>query len=296
MTRLVAKSWTLLSLACLLQFASQVTLGQDRPQRIGQDLYACISSNDASANSTFLVGKAAILLVDSGLNPTEAEKCLAQIQSISKLPIRYVVNTHYHLDHQGGNKLYAPTADIVSTAWTRQRTVEMLESAPPHFPSSVVPATITFDHSLTIYLEPYTAEIVSAGPAHTLGDAYVYFPEQKAIATGDLFLNGSCPAMDQGSVKNWIAALNSFLSRPVDTFVPGHFSVGSRSDVEFFRDYLVDLTEQVSALVAAGDSIDQVKKEVKAGRFSGLRQYPKYDATIQDNAASIYDQLRHPSQ
>jgi cyclase len=296
MTRLAAKSWIFLCLGCLLQFASRVTLAQNGPQKIGQDLYACISTNDASANSTFLVGKAAILVVDSGLNTTEAEKCLTEIQSVSKLPIRYVVNTHYHLDHQGGNKVYTPTADIISTAWTRQRTIEMLKSVPPHFPSSVVPATITFDHSLTIHLDPYTVEVVSAGPAHTLGDAYVYFPEQKAIATGDLFLNNSCPAMDQGSVKNWIATLNSFLDRPVVTFVPGHFSVGSRSDVEFFRDYLVDLTAQVSAFLAAGDSVDQVKKEVKAGRFSRLHQYPKYDATIPDNAASIYDQLRHPSQ
>ncbi len=296
MTRLVAKSWTLLLLGCLLQFASQVTLAQNGPQKIGLDLYACISTNDASANSTFLVGKDATLLVDSGLNTTEAEKCLTQIQSISKLPIRYVVNTHYHLDHQGGNKLYTPMADIISTVWTRQKTIEMLKSVPPHFPSSVVPATITFDRFLTIHLEPYTAEVVSASPAHTLGDAYVYFPEQRAIATGDLFLNGSCPAMDQGSVKNWIATLNSFLDQPVETFVPGHFSVGSRSDVVFFRDYLVDLTAQVSALAAAGDSIDQVKKEVKAGRFSRLRQYAKYDATIPDNAASIYDQLRHPIQ
>jgi len=296
MTRLVAKSWTLLLLGCLFQFASQVMLAQGGPQKIGPDLYACISTNDASANSTFLVGKNAILLVDSGLNPTEAETCLTQIQSISKLPIRYVVNTHYHLDHQGGNKLYAPTADIISTAWTRQRTIELLKSVPPHYPDSVVPATITFDRSLTVHLEPYTVEIVSAGPAHTLGDAYVYFPDQRAIATGDLFLNGSCPAMDQGSVKNWIATLNSFLDRPVETFVPGHFSVGSRSDLEFFRDYLVDLKAQVSALAAAGESMDQVKKDVKAGRFSSLRQYPKYDATIQDNAASIYDQLRHPGQ
>jgi cyclase len=292
----MAKLWSPILLGCLLQFASQMTLSQNGPQRIGADLYACISTNDASANSTFLVGKEAILLVDSGLNTTEAEKCRAQIQSISQLPVRYVVNTHYHLDHQGGNKLYMPTADIISTAWTRQRTIEILKSVPPHFPNSVVPATITFDRSLIIHLEPYTVEVVSAGPAHTLGDAYVYFPEQRAIATGDLFLNGSCPAMDQGSVKNWITTLNSFLNRPVETFVPGHFSVGSRDDVEFFRDYLVDLTAQVSALVTAGDSIDQVKKEVKAGRFSRLHQYPKYDATIPDNAASIYDQLQHPGQ
>jgi hypothetical protein len=123
------------------------TLAQNGPQKIGLNLYTCISINDASANSTFLVGKDAILLVDSGLNTQRRLKK-------SKLPIRCVINTHYHSNHQGGNKLNTPMADLISTVWTRQRTIEMLKSVPPHVPGSVVPATITFDRSLTIRVEP----------------------------------------------------------------------------------------------------------------------------------------------
>ena len=281
-------------LVCLSLAAREAAHAASGPQRIGTDLYACISANDASANSTFLVGEDAILLVDSGLNAVEAGKCAAEIRRVSPLPIRYVVNTHYHLDHQGGNARYEPGAVVITTAWTRQRTLEMLESTPPHFPNTVVPASVTFENSLTIHLAPYTAEVISAGAGHTLGDAYVYFPEQRAIATGDLFLNGSCPAMDQGSVKNWIVSLNSFLNRPAEVFVPGHFAVGTRQDVTFFRDYLVDLMAQVSIMVAAGKTLDEVKAEVKPGRFSTLRQYPKYEATIVDNAEAIYRQLHQP--
>src|ERR1700761_2457573 len=134
------------------------TAQSQQPQKIGQDLYACISTNDASANSTFLVGHDAILLVDSGLNEKEAGKCLGMIRTVSQLPIRYIVNTHYHLDHQGGNKAYGPDATIVSTTFTRQRTLEMMNSTPPHFPATVRPATITFEHAMTIYLAPYMAE------------------------------------------------------------------------------------------------------------------------------------------
>jgi cyclase len=282
------------ALGCTLLFTSHEALAANGAQQIGKDLYACISADDSSANSTFLVGKYAILLVDTGLNETEAGKCLAEIRSISPLPIRFVVNTHYHLDHQGGNKRYEPEAIIVSTAWTRQRTVEMMESTPPHFPATVVPAAVTFEHSLTIHVEPYTVEIISPGPGHTLEDAYVYFPAQKAIATGDLFMNGSCPAMDEGSVTNWVATLTSFLDRPVEVFVPGHFAVGTRKDVTFFRDYLADLTAQVTGLIAAGKTLDQVRAEVKPGKYASLRQYPKYDATVADNAAAIYGQLHKP--
>jgi glyoxylase-like metal-dependent hydrolase (beta-lactamase superfamily II) len=293
MTRLTTNSLILL-LGLWLIATARVALAAEGATQIGKDLYACISTNDASANSTFLVGKDAILLVDSGLNETEAGKCLAEIRTVSPLPIRYVVNTHYHLDHQGGNHLYAGEAVILTTAWTRQRTLEMLNATPPRFPASVTPATITFEHSLTIHLAPYTAEVISNGPGHTLADAYVYFPQQKAIATGDLFLNGSCPAMDQGSVHNWIGTLNSFLQTGAEVFVPGHFAVGNRQELTFFRDYLADLSEQVAALAAQGMTLQQVKQKVKPGKYATLRQLPKYHATFADNAASIYEQIHHP--
>jgi cyclase len=273
---------------CFALAALAVYAQAQQPQKIGQDLYACISTNDASANSTFLVGHDAILLVDSGLNETEAGKCLAMIRTVSQLPVRYIVNTHYHLDHQGGNKTYGSDAAIVTTVFTRQRTLEMMSSTPPHFPPTVRPATITFEHAMTIYIAPYRAEVVAPGPGHTLGDAYVYFPEQKAIATGDLFLNGSCPAMDTGSVRNWIRTLDSFLERPVEVFVPGHFAVGNRADLTFFRDYLADLTAQVTTLAAQGMSLEKIQQNIKAGKYSSLRKFPQYEATPRDNAASIY--------
>jgi glyoxylase-like metal-dependent hydrolase (beta-lactamase superfamily II) len=274
-----------LSLIC---FAVAAAAQAQQPQKIGQDLYACISTNDASANSTFLVGHDGILLVDSGLNETEAGKCLAMIRTVSQLPVRYIVNTHYHLDHQGGNKAYGPDAAIITTVFTRQRTLEMMNSTPPHFPATVRPATVTFEHQLTIYLAPYEAQVIAPGPGHTLGDAYVYFPQQKAIATGDLFLNGSCPAMDTGSVRNWIVTLNSFLDKPVEVFVPGHFAVGNRADLTFFRDYLTDLTAQVTALADKGMPLEKIQQNIKVDKYSTLRKFPQYDATPQANAASIY--------
>ncbi len=262
----------------------------ERPTPLGTDLYACISTNPASANSTFLVGRDGILVVDPGLNEEEAGKCLAQIRTVSALPIRYVVNTHYHLDHQGGNSTYMPGAVIVSTAWTRGRTTALKNSTPSELPASVVPAQVTFNSSLTIHLEPYTVEVRSGAPGHTLGDAYVYFPRQKAIAAGDLFMGHACPAMDEGSVRHWIATLNAFLATPAQTFVPGHFEIGSREDVRFFRDYLADLEWQVAALSAQGYTLEQVKAMVRPGRFQVLRQFPQYEATFADNAAVVYRQ------
>src|SRR2546427_5440557 len=84
---------------------------------IGPGLYAYISDNDSSANSTFLVGSKGILVVDTGFDATEGTKLLQAIHSVSSLPVEYIVNTHYHRDHQCGNSVFGPSAHVILDAW-----------------------------------------------------------------------------------------------------------------------------------------------------------------------------------
>ena len=93
---------------------------------------------------------------------------------------------------------------------------------------------------------------MAAWPAHTMGDIFVYFPNQRTVSTGDLYLTNSVPAMDQGSATHWIEDLDQILSLPADHFVPGHFEVGTRQTVQHFRNYLADLEAQVQQLVRVG--------------------------------------------
>ena len=260
-------------------------------KQIGPGLYAYISDNDSSANSTFLVGDNGILVVDTGLNAVEGTKLLNRIRQVSSLPIKYIVNTHYHPDHQGGNATVAPSAVVISTDFTRERTLAVMKN-PAMESFHFQPAFLTFQQQVKVHLDPYTVEIYFPGKAHTSGDALVYFPDQRAISMGDLFLNRSCPAMDDGSVENWIHALDHVLSTPVDNVVPGHFELGVKSDLQRFRDYLNDLFQQVRALQQKGATVDQVTHEVHMEKYSDFRQYQKYEATFSDNAATIYHQLK----
>jgi glyoxylase-like metal-dependent hydrolase (beta-lactamase superfamily II) len=255
--------------------------------QIGKGLYAYISDNDASANSTFLVGDTGILVVDTGLNATEASKLLSAIRRVSGLPVKYVVNTHYHPDHQGGNAVIAPSAIVISTDFTRERTLALQNNPSIHFQ----PADLTFQQQITLHLEPYTARIYFPGKAHTSGDALVYFPEQQAISMGDLFLNRSSPAMDDGSVESWIHALDQVLELPLKKVVPGHFELATISDLRRFRDYLNDLYEQVRTLKQKNETVEQVRHDIHMEKYSDFRQYAKYEATFADNAAVIYQQL-----
>jgi glyoxylase-like metal-dependent hydrolase (beta-lactamase superfamily II) len=153
------------------------------------------------------------------------------------------------------------------------------------------PADLTFQQQITLHLEPYTARIYFPGKAHTSGDALVYFPEQQAISMGDLFLNRSSPAMDDGSVESWIHALDQVLELPLKKVVPGHFELATISDLRRFRDYLNDLYEQVRTLKQKNETVEQVRHDIHMEKYSDFRQYAKYEATFADNAAVIYQQL-----
>jgi len=260
-------------------------------KQIGPGLYAYISDNDTSANSTFLIGNNGILVVDTGLDAKEGGKLPEKIHTLSSLPIKFIVNTHYHRDHQGGNAVVGPSATVISTDWTRERTLSVIQSQAPG--SGLRPAEVTFQQQLTVHLDPYSAEVYFPGKAHTSGDALVYFPQHGAIAMGDLFLTNSCPAMDQGSAEKWIQALDHVLDLPVKSVVPGHFELATKTELRRFRDYLNDLYSQVHALYQKGDTIEEVRRGIHMEKYKEFRQYEKYEATFADNAAVIYQQLQH---
>ena len=285
-----ARSLWIRCLTTFLAFSCCHLFAQPAAKQIGKDLYAYISDNDASANSTFLVGDTGILVVDTGLNAIEGTKLLSAIRQISHLPVKYIVNTHYHPDHQGGNRTVGPDAVVISTDFTRDRTLAIAK-APNLEAFHFQPANLTFQHKITIYVGSYAVEIFFSGKAHTSGDGLVYFPDQHVIAMGDLFLNRSCPAMDDGSAENWIHALDQVLQWPIESAVPGHFEVGTRADLQRFRDYLNDLYNQVTAMRQKGETLDQIRQNIHMEKYSDFRQYPKYEATFADNAASIYKQL-----
>ena len=270
---------------------STLAIAEPTARQIGTGLYAYISDNDASANSTFLVGTAGILVVDTGLNEPEAAKLLSAIRQVSPLPVKFIVNTHYHPDHQGGNLTVGPSAVVISTDFTRERTLAV-QKAPGMKAFHFHPADLTFQQEVTLHLDPYPVRIYFPGKAHTSGDALVYFPQQHAISMGDLFLNRSSPAMDDGSVENWIQALDHVLELPLGNVVPGHFELATKSDLKRFRDYLNDLYQQVKTLQQKNETLEQVRHDIHMEKYPDFRQYPKYEATFADNAATIYQQLQ----
>jgi glyoxylase-like metal-dependent hydrolase (beta-lactamase superfamily II) len=252
--------------------------------KLGPDLYAYISENDASANSTFLVSEQGILVVDTGLNAQEGRKLLGEIRKISQAPVRWIVNTHYHPDHRGGNSVVGKDAIIISTEFTREKTEKRIQE-------NSVNETVG-PKGLVLYVGGHEVRIYHPGPAHTQGDLVVYFPDEHAIATGDLFLTNSCPAMDDGDMENWIRALDHMLAMPIDHVVPGHFELATKNELQRFRNYLTDLRDQVARMYRQGVPLERIQSSLALDAYKNFRQYPNYEATFKDNAAAYYQQLK----
>lgn len=289
----------IIALKTLLLTVVLSAVAAPRVEPLGRNLYAYVSDNDHSSNCTFLIEQHGILVVDTGIDAVEGRKLLTEIRKLSPLPVRYIINTHYHPDHQGANAVVGPDAIVISSPFTRERTLELVEQFGKRKPVEGAPqlafdaASVTFDQRLTVYLGDDPVEIVSPGPGHTMGDVYVFFPKQRSVAAGDLYMGRSSPAMDQGSVANWIRTLDAVLLLPADHFVPGHFEVGSREDFSRFRNYLGDLYAQVDRLFHSGATVAQVRQQIDMKKYAGFRQYPRFQATFADNAESIYHQLEH---
>ena len=292
----------------LLAIAAPPACPAGTVQELGNHLYAYISANNHSSNSAFLIGSNGIFVVDTGLNPGEGSKLLSQIQKVSRLPVRYILTTHYHPDHQGANGLW-PDATIISTEFTRARTLQLIAAEVKNRPAAPSPsdlsmrslpqfraAALTFTGKITLYTGKVSVEIYAAGAAHTGGDAFAYFPRQGVVATGDLYITNSCPDIDHGNVAHWVQVLDFILSLPASHFVPGHFGLGSRAQVQRFRDYLADLYAQVQQMYKSGATLEEVRHGVHMEKYADFRQFPKFGATFADNAAEVYRELAEARQ
>ena len=258
-------------LACLLSLASSAPAWGDAPKpfftlhELGKGVWAAITvpGSHAGGNSGFVVGGDGVLVIDSFQVPEAATALLAAIRQKTDLPVRYVVNTHYHLDHVAGNGVYTQAGAVVMAqdnvrSWERtenlkffgdKATVEQKQMV-----QSLVLPSLTYKDGVTLHLGACTVE-VRVFPGHTGGDSVVIVPDADVMFTGDLFWDHSLPNLIDADTAQQVASNDAFLKgHPDATFVPGHGEVGAAKDVQAFRDYLSELRREVTAARSAGKS------------------------------------------
>jgi cyclase len=212
-------------------------------------------------------GEDGVVLIDDGIGPL-APELLAAVADITRQPVDFVVNTHLHGDHTGGNAaLHETGATIIGHENVRRRMVSDAASADgsPPAPEESLPA-ITFSRSMTFHLNGHEAFVFHVARAHTDGDAVIFFRGADVIHAGDILFNGIFPFIDLdsgGSVAGYLEAQDDILSLAGSDsrIIPGHGPLAAKSDLQAARDMLADARHRVKALVDAGRSEQDIVAE-----------------------------------
>jgi len=216
------------------------------------------------------VGPDGVLLVDSLFAPL-ADKLVAAVKQITDEEIRFLVNTHIHIDHVGGNENLAEMGVLIfAHDNTRLRFFEQRSRFPraggsfvPQQPAAARPL-ITFNDTMSFHLNGEEVRAFLAPPAHTDGDSFVYFSESDVLHLGDVYRTTSYPIIDVyngGSLRGTIAAIDKAidLAGPNTKVIPGHgLEVVGRDEMIEFRDMILDIQGQVLTMIREGKKLDEV--------------------------------------
>ena len=242
---------------------------------LGDGLYVL---EGAGGNMAVSVGEDAVFLVDDQYAPL-TEKIVAAIAKLTPKPVRFVLNTHWHGDHTGGNEnLGRAGAIVVAHDNVRRRMSveqfnEVFNSKTPPSPSGALPVVTFSGGTVTFHLNGEELRAIHAPNAHTDGDTIVHFVKADVIHSGDIVWNGLYPFIDAssgGSVDGTIAACDRILGMSTERtrIIAGHGpSLVSPADVRAYRDMLATVSTRVKALVAQGRTLEEVKAAKVSAEF-----------------------------
>jgi glyoxylase-like metal-dependent hydrolase (beta-lactamase superfamily II) len=248
-------------IACLL-FATGVAAPAQRDLANVQIKATPVAGNihmleGSGGNIAVSTGPDGVLIVDDQYAPL-AEKIAAAIEKLDQGPIKFVLNTHWHGDHTGGNAHFGKKASIVAHANVRKRLADKSDT-----PKEALPV-VTFTDSASVHINGEEIQLIHLGPGHTDGDSIIHFTKSGVFHMGDLFFNGRFPFVDLGSggdVAGLLKCVEAALKKiPADAkIIPGHGALGTRADLEKYRDMLVETTSLVKKAIADGKSVADVK-------------------------------------
>jgi len=243
-------------------------------KKIGEGIYAAIGADGgkAGSNAGFVVGSNGVVVIDTFEGVEPARALLAEIRKVTKLPIRFVVNTHYHLDHTGGNAVFAQEGATILAhknlrGWLRTENLKFFRDPKPEQKAMVEALVLpdeTYSDAVDLYLGSRQIQ-VRYMLGHTGGDSVIIVPDADVVFGGDLVWQKHLPNLIDATTSDWVKTLEKLLAdHPSATFVSGHGDVATPADVRDFHDYLVTLREAVASARASGKTDQALVEAVLA--------------------------------
>ena len=266
------KKYFLVAAIIALCSSARPTLAQDfskveiKVTKVAGNVYMLEGSG---GNIGVSVGPDGILIVDDQFAPL-ADKIKAALKTLGEGKLKFVLNTHYHGDHTGGNIAFGPDAPIIAQTNVRKRLSEEQKSkffnrTTPASPKEALPV-ITFDSAVSVFFNGEEIKVIHFPHGHTDGDSVIFFTGSNVVHMGDDFFNGRFPVVDleaggdvEGMTKN-IGDIISKLTAGVK-IIPGHGPLSDADGLKAFHNMLVQTTDIVRKRMAAGKTLDQIKAE-----------------------------------
>jgi len=266
-------------------------------KQVGPGVYAVIDGPERKAigNAGFVIGDDGVLVIDSLFTPGMAQVMVDEIRKLTPKPIRYVVNTHYHVDHTGGNQVLRDAGAIIIAhhnvrGWIRTDNLNLFgDRTTPELKARVEALPLpdlTTGKDFTIWLGSRKI-IVRSVLGHTGGDLVVTVPDTKVMFTGDMLWRKVAPNLIDGSVEEWATTVANFVNSPdadATRFVPGHGDVADVKDAAVFVAYLIELRRLVDGGRQAGLKGDALVQNV-APKIRA--QYPDWAISDRSIAAEV---------
>jgi glyoxylase-like metal-dependent hydrolase (beta-lactamase superfamily II) len=271
----------LLSLALLGAYV-HAQFGQEAAKldlvKVKDDLFV-IHNDFVPGNTTALITNEGVVLVDDKFEIDHAN-IMAQLKKVTSQPVKYVINTHFHGDHSGGNaKLQALNAQVVASEAARRK---MVETKMPGLPN------VTLENRLRLYVGGKRIEVHYLGRAHTDGDVVVLFPDHRVLAMGDMFTFGDATPQlvdyaGGGSAVEWTKTVEGALTLDFDSVVPGHGAVTTKQELQKFRDSTMSLRTKVRDMVAQKRNRAEIEKMLRSDfHFADLHVKVSLDGLIKE--------------
>lgn len=282
--------------------------GEDAPKPfftlhdLGAGVWAAVAvpGSGAGSNAGFIIGDDGVVVVDTFQSAAAATQLLAAIRERTKLPIRFVVNTHYHLDHVAGNGVFHDAgAQIIAQrnvrGWERTENLKFFGATPPAdkkaWVESLVLPDLVYDDSIDLFLGSRRMT-VRYMRGHTGGDSVVAIPDAGVVFTGDLFWDQTLPNTIDADTAAWVGTDERLASEyPQASFVPGHGEVGKSADVLAFREYLQSLRRSVAAARKQDLKADALTEAAKKDLAPRYDKWGFYSHFIDPNIKQMDEEL-----
>ncbi|WP_298431611.1 MBL fold metallo-hydrolase [Geobacter sp.] len=249
--------------------------------KVADSVYSYVGVKDATpansfaANAGIVVGRDGILVVDTLISAKEAKRFLADIRKVSDKPIRYVVNTHTHLDHAFGNGVFAREGAVIISHAADRALLERVGEAtlknignyglkPEDMAGTeIVYPALTFTDRVTIDLGGETVELIRVAPSHTEGSVIVYLPAKKLLFAGDILFTDFHPYLADGDIAGWTRTLDALMAMDVERIIPGHGPLSTKKDLREMKEYLLLFDAKARELTVGSQDADAVVAELK---------------------------------